>query len=88
MSNGNVDQMGPSQQMGGGSVVPPHSSIINDNMTTINSSLQSSCGGVSIGGHPRQMQMAPMNLSGDMNNTIVSMHSQQGMQQQMRPMMV
>ena len=82
MSNGNVDQMG------GGSVVPPHSSIINDNMTTINSSLQSSCGGVSIGGHPRQMQMAPMNLSGDMNNTIVSMHSQQGMQQQMRPMMV
>ena len=76
--------------MGGAptSVVPPHSLNDNNSMTTINSSMQSS----SIGGHPPpgQMQMAPMNTSGDMNNTMqVSMHSQQqqqGMQMQ-RPMM-
>ena len=87
---------GPTRGSGGmgahTSVFPPHNSSINNNnsMTTINSSLQSSSGGgVLIIGHPPgQMKMAPMNLSGDTNNTMVSMHSQQqGMQQQIRPIM-
>lgn len=77
-------QNGPG--LGGAPTSVPHSSM-NDNMTSINSSLQSPISHVSIG--HSQMSMSPMNsMSGDMNTMVSSGMSNipsQGMQ--MRTMM-